>query len=275
MRGFHLINIHRLSTITQFELIRIFKTKNGLIALTAFCAVWFILLYYLISSATEIVFSDGFKIVASTLFGALGLSALLEWPVAEFSIYWLVAVYSFPVFTLLVTSDQTCSDRARGTLRFITLRATRSEILLGRFLGQFLILISLIFLTLVACVVLAAARDVALFMPAIKQAFVLFIELAIIILPFIALMSFFNSILSSAKMSIVTCVLFYTIGALLVGFIQFQLKSGHFIDFIFPGTQISKVVSLQGLDFTHYLVPIIQSVLLLFAADKLLKRASL
>jgi len=275
MRGLHLLNIHRLSIITQFELIRIFKTKNGLIALTAFCAVWFILLYYLISSATEIVFSDGFKIVASTLFGALGLSALLEWPVAEFSIYWLVAVYSFPIFTLLVTSDQTCSDRARGTLRFITLRATRTEILIGRFLGQFLILICLIFLTLVACVVLAGARDVALFMPAIKQAFVLFIELAIIIMPFIALMSFFNSILSSAKMSIVTCILFYTIGALLVGFIQFQLKSGSFIDFIFPGTQISKVVSLQGLDFTHYLVPIVQSVVLLFTADKLLKRASL
>jgi len=275
MRGFHLLNIHRLSIITQFELVRIFKTKNGLIALTAFCAVWFILLYYLISSATEIVFSDAFKIAASTLFGALGLSALLEWPVAEFSIYWLVAVYSFPIFTLLVTSDQMCSDTARGTLRFITLRATRSEILIGRFLGQFLILVSLIFLTLVACVALAVARDITLFIPAIKQAFVLFVELAIIILPFIALMSFFNSILSSAKMSIVICILFYTIGALLVGFIQFQLKSGHFIDFIFPGTQISKVVSLQGLDFTHYLVPIVQSVVLLFVADKLLNRASL
>lgn len=275
MRALHLLNINRLSVITQFELIRIFKTKNGLIALTAFCAVWFILLYYMISSATEIVFSDVFKITASTLFGALGLSALLEWPVAEFSIYWLVAVYSFPIFTLLVTSDQTCSDRARGTLRFITLRATRSEILIGRFLGQFLILVSLIFLTLVACIVLAAARDMTLFIPAITQALELFIELAIIILPFIALMSFFNSILSSAKMSIVTCILFYTIGALLVGFIQFHLNGTLFLDYIFPGTQISKVVSLQGLDFTHYFVPIVQSAVLLFTADKLLKRTSL
>jgi hypothetical protein len=270
-----LLNINRLSVITQFELIRIFKTKNGLIALTAFCAVWFILLYYMVSSATEIIFSDGFKIAASTLFGALGLNALLEWPVAEFSIYWLVAVYSFPIFTLLVTSDQTCSDRARGTLRFITLRATRSEILLGRFLGQFLILVSLILLTLVACVVLATARDVELLLPAVQQALVLFIELAVIITPFIALMSFFNSILSSSKMSIVTCILFYTIGALLVGFIQFQLNSGLFLDYIFPGTQISSVVSLQGLDFNHYVVPILQSIVLLFAADKLLKRTSL
>jgi hypothetical protein len=275
MRGFHLLNIHRLFIITQFELIRIFKTKNGLIALTAFCAVWFILLYYMISSATEIVFSDTFKIAATTLFGSLGLSALLKWPVAEFSIYWLVAVYSFPLFTLLVTSDQTCSDRTRGTLRFITLRATRTEVLLGRFLGQFFILVSLIILTLVACIALATARDSALLFPALKQAFVLFIELSIIITPFIALMSFFNSILSSSKMSIVVCILFYTIGALLVGYIQFQTSSGLFLDFIFPGTQISRVVSLEGLDFSHYLVPILQSAVLLFAANKLLKRASI
>ena len=113
-----MLNIHRLFILIQFELIRIFKTKNGLIALSAFCAVWFILLYYMVSSATEIIFSDGFKIVASTLFGSLGLNALLEWPVAEFAIYWLVAVYSFPLFALFVTSDQTCSDKARGTLRF-------------------------------------------------------------------------------------------------------------------------------------------------------------
>jgi ABC-type transport system involved in multi-copper enzyme maturation permease subunit len=270
-----LVNIHRLSILTQFELNRIFKTKNGLIALSAFCAVWFILLYYMISSATEIIFSDAFKIAASTLFGALGLSALLKWPVAEFAIYWLVAVYSFPLFTLFAASDQTCSDRARGTLRFITLRATRTEILLGRYLGQFIILIVLILLTLIACVALATLRDATLLFPSIKQAAILFIELSFIIMPFIALMSFLNSVVSSAKMSIVVSILFYTIGALLIGFIQFQFNSGIFLDYLFPGTQISRVVSLQELDFIHYLIPVVQSAVLLFAADKLLKRVSI
>jgi len=270
-----LLNIQRLSILTQFELIRIFKTKNGLIALATFCAVWFVLLYYMISSATEIIFSDGFKMVASTLFGALGLSTLLEWPVAEFSIYWLVAVYSFPLFALFAASDQICSDKARGTLRFITLRATRTEILLGRFLGQYIIIAILIFLTLMACIILATMRDAALFLPSVKQAVVLFLELSIIITPFIALMSFLNSLLSSAKMSIVMSILFYTVGALLIGYVQFQFNSGEFLNYIFPGTQISRVVSLQNLDFVHYLIPLVQSVILLFSADQLLKRASL
>jgi Cu-processing system permease protein len=269
-----LLNIQRLSIITQFELTRVFTTKNGLIALTAFCAVWFILLYYMISAATDIIFSDGFKMVASTLFGALGLNALLKWPVAEFAIYWLVAVYSFPLFTLFVASDQTCSDRMRGTLRFITLRATRSEILTGRFLGQFLTIVVLILSTLVACIALATVRDGALLFPAINQALVLFLELSVIITPFIALMSLLNSILSSSKMSIVVSILFYTLGALLIGFIQYQLNSDLFLDYIFPGTQISKVVALEGLDVTHYLIPLLQTALLLFIADKLLKRAS-
>ena len=125
-------------------------------------------------------------------------------------------------------------------------------------MGQYLIIVALIFLTLVACIALAAARDSALLFPAIQQAIVLFIELSILITPFIALMSFFNSVLSSAKMSIVVSILFYTIGALLIGFIQFRLNSGYFLDYIFPGTQISKVVALEGLDFKHYLIPLLQ-----------------
>jgi Cu-processing system permease protein len=76
-------------------------------------------------------------------------------------------------------------------------------------------------------------------------------------------------------MSIVAGILFYTIGALVIGFIQFQLDSGLFLNFIFPGTQISSVVSLDGLDFYHYLIPILQTIVLLFVADKLLKRASI
>ena len=76
-------------------------------------------------------------------------------------------------------------------------------------------------------------------------------------------------------MSIVASILFYTIGALLIGFIQFRLNSGYFLDYIFPGTQISKIVSLEELDFKHYLIPLLQTVVLLFVADKLLKRASI
>jgi len=34
--------------------------------------------------------------MARDISGSIGLSKLLDWPEAEFAMYWLVALYSFP-----------------------------------------------------------------------------------------------------------------------------------------------------------------------------------
>ncbi len=269
------INLARLSQIINFELMRLFYTKRGLLALLAFATIWFIILYYFVGSASAIVTSPTFENMASQLFGALGLSALLEWPVAEYAIYWLVAVYFFPSFALLVCSEQFCSDKQRGTLRFITLRSTRAELLLGRYLGQLLIMAILIMITSLATTVLASTRDIALLSASVQIGAKLTLTLLIVVMPFIALMSLLNTLVNSARLAIVYATLIFALGPLAIGIINAQFGHSLYLNFLIPGEQISSILSQKSLVISQYLLPFIQTSLLLLLSHFMLKRASL
>ncbi len=268
-------NYKRIWILARFELIRLFLTKRGMIALAAFATVWFIILYYFVSSSIDIVSSGTFQDIAKQLFGALGLADLLNWPVPELAIYWLIAAYLFPSFALFSASDQTCSDRTRGTLRFISLRATRTEIILGRFLGQVLITKILISVTIVATVLMAGYRDISLLGQGGYQATKLFIDLSIIVLPFIALMTLLNSFLRSSKMAIVVCTLIFGLGPFIISILAYKIPIAEKLNYIFPGGQVADLLGNSELAIGNYSLPIIQSIFFLIIANIIMKRTSL
>lgn len=267
--------INRIYNIGQFELIRLFFTKSGLMTLLAFLTTWLIILYYPINSAVDIISSGAFEDVAYEIFGALGLRELLNWPVAELAMYWLVAVYSFPLFALIISSDQTCADRERGTLRFISLRATRFEIVMGRFLGQVVIMALLIMLTLLASILLAGIRDATLIAAGVIIAFKLFIQLFIVVLPFIALMTFINSFTKSAKLSLVYCVLFFGLVSSLFALLQYLTGFGNELNYLIPGMQVSDILNPETQDSMSYIIPIFQTIFYVTAGQLIMSRSSL
>ena len=110
------MSLFRVWQITQFELTRIFATKRGLLALTAFAMVWFMIFKYLISEAVPFLSDPIFQDIARQLAGSIGFQELISWPEAEFAIYWVISLYCFPLFSLFVGSAQTVGDRQRGTL---------------------------------------------------------------------------------------------------------------------------------------------------------------
>ncbi len=269
------INLSRLANIISFEMIRLFKTKRGLLSLLAFATIWFIILYYFVSSAADIVNSQSFESIAADLFGALGLSSLLQWPVAEYAIYWLVAVYFFPIFALSVCSDQICSDKQRGTLRFLTLRSTRTEIILGRYLGQLFIVAVLILMSSVATAILASMRDLSLLPASLQLGAKLSFEVIIVVMPFIALMTLLNTWVHSARLAIVTAVLFFSLGPLVTAFIGYQFGHEFYLNLLFPGEQIESILSQRGDVTSQYWLPLMQTLVLLFTSNLVMKRASL
>lgn len=268
-------SISRAWCLATFEMVRLFFTKRGLLALAAFATVWFVILRYPVNSAVSIVSSEDFRQMAMQMFGVLGLSELLTWKVPELAIYWLVALYSFPVFALFAASDQTCSDRTRGTLRFITLRSTRNEVVFGRFIGQLLIVTALIALTLLATVAMATYRESALFLPGLSKAALLFKELVLAVLPFIALMAFLNSFIRSSKLAIVMCVLFYGVGSALIAILSHYLPYSEYLFYIYPGFQLNDVIGQQSFSISNYVTPLIQTVCYLAAASYVMKRSAL
>ena len=163
--------------LAKYELTKRFTNKSGMISLIAFMLIWAILLLYPIKSASEFIMQPNFKDFTEALFGPGSLRHLFEWPVEEFAVFWLAALYLFPMFSIFIAADQFSSDKQRGSLRFLTLRVSRSSLFFGRFLGQMFIQLMLIILTLLATIALALSRDISLLLPSIVSIFIALINM--------------------------------------------------------------------------------------------------
>ena len=269
------VNVGRLTQIAGFELVRMFLTKRGLIALAAFALVWLVILRYPIGQAVGIISSPDFEQIARDISGSIGLSKLLDWPEAEFAMYWLIALYSFPVFSLFICSDQTVGDRERGTLRFLSLRSTRFEILFGRFLGQLAVLTCLVGITLIATLAVLGFREPSLLASGLGRAVSIFLILIVTFTPFVALMSLINTFASSSRLSIVLAILYFTAGGIIVGLLEWQLPALSVLDYLFPGVQI-ELLAGQNLPLLSALaIPLVQTAVLLAVAQRIFARSSL
>ncbi|KPH94055.1 hypothetical protein AMS58_13940 [Pseudoalteromonas porphyrae] len=269
------LNPKRLLNITLFELTRLFLTKRGLLAVAAFTICWLLILRYPVGQAVSTMSSPELAAVAQHIFGVIGLSKLLMWPEAELAMYWLIALYSFPIFCLFLCSDQIVGDRQRGTLRFLSLRATRTEILFGRFLGQVLILAILITITLVATVATLAFRESSLLLSGLNRSLVLFFYLVVTVLPFIALMTFLNTIARSSRLTVIMAILFFAVGNIVVSLMSWQLPIFAILNYIFPGVQLEQVAGQNADLFSSIGIPLLQTVVLLVAAQRIFSRSSL
>lgn len=268
-------NSSRVWAITFFELARLFASKRGLVVLSAFSCVWFLIFYYVIGSAAEIISSENFKDIVQQGFGQFNLLTLLEWKLPELSAYWIVSAYILPFFALMFSCDQTCSDRERGTLRFILLRCSRTELLYGRFLGQLFILSILILITLIVSLFFALFNQQVVMLSTISLSFTVLIKLIVISMPFIASMSLINVFVKSAKMSLVVYFLIFMSAAIIINVISSFVTDISFLFYILPGEQIEYVIGFESNTLNNYVIPLIQTGVYLLLAQWVFKRASI
>jgi ABC-type transport system involved in multi-copper enzyme maturation permease subunit len=127
--------LYQILLIAKQELLRSFASKGGLFVTGVFILTWSWLLFYPIQSAAEAMNNPESGSLIFTVLGWLGLESLNDWNLPEFAVYWAVALYLFPAFSLLMSTDQMISERKRGGLRFLTLRCSRGQIFFGRFMG--------------------------------------------------------------------------------------------------------------------------------------------
>lgn len=270
-----LVSIGRLTQIAGFELVRMFLTKRGLIAIAAFALVWLLILRYPIGQAVSIISAPNFEQMVRDISGSIGLSKLLDWPEAEFAMYWLVALYSFPLFAIFISSDQTVGDRERGTLRFLSLRSTRFEILFGRFLGQLAVLACLVAITLIATLAVLGFREPSLLINGFFRALSIFLILVVVLSPFVALMSLINTFARSSRLAIVLAILYFAGGGIIVGILAWQVPALNALDYLFPGVNSERLAG-QNLPLLSALgVPLIQSTVFIAIAYRIFTRSSL
>lgn len=268
--------LKKLFIIARFELVRLFLTTRGCISLLAFALLWSVLLRYLIYNASYYLLDRDTSNLIGALIGNTDVQNPLAWPVAEMSVFWGVALYLFPFFCIVLTADQTASDRSRGTLRLINLRANRDTIYFGRFLGQMIIQGLLIIATVGSVLVLAVSRDTSLLGAGLSLAVLITVNLVIVLLPYTALMALVSVIAKSARQATVYAIILWLILLILIAWLAPYFPDVGFFQWILPGSQFSALLEKEGWDMLSLAhIPLIQTVVLLGVGRWLMQRSDL
>tara|TARA_R110002033_G_scaffold166856_1_gene205702 strand:+ start:1313 stop:2146 length:834 start_codon:yes stop_codon:yes gene_type:complete len=262
--------------LAKYELTKRFTNKSGMISLIAFMLIWAILLLYPIKSASEFIMQPNFKDFTEALFGPGSLRHLFEWPVEEFAVFWLAALYLFPMFSIFIAADQFSSDKQRGSLRFLTLRVSRSSLFFGRFLGQMFIQLMLIILTLLATIALALSRDISLLLPSITTSLIVMVNLVIVLLPYTAAMAVLSLHANSARQASIFAVILWAVVSIFIALINMNFPQLSWLNWMLPGSQIGNLINTQGLgSFVYAPIPLLQTAVILFSGKVLMSRSAL
>ena len=249
-------------------------TRRGLLSLLAFALVWFLILRYAIYGAAQFFMVDAPGGLIVSFFNSTIINNLMSWQVPELAVFWAINLYFLPIFCIALTADQTASDRARGTLRLIHLRATRDGIFFGRFIGQILILFMLILLALLTTVALVLLRDATLILPALQLSLILTVNLILVLLPYTALMAWVSSMARSARQATLYAIIIWIVFSLFTGWLSSRYPGLWGLDKVLPGAQIPSLLQLSGWNtLSLSYIPIIQTIVLLGLGRLMMQRS--
>ena len=266
--------MNSLFIIARYELGRLFMTRRGLLSLLAFALIWFLILRYPIYSASQFFMADEVGGLIASFLDLSIINNLLSWQVPELAVLWVVALYLFPIFCVILTADQTASDRARGTLRLLHLRASRDGIFFGRFVGRLLILIMLIALVLASTIVLVILRDSSMMLPSLHLSAIILVNLILVLLPYTALMAWVSSMAKSSRQATVYAVIIWIACSILTGWLSRQFPELSVLDLILPGAQVQSLLQLSGWStLSLAVIPIVQTIVLLFLGRMIMQRS--
>ncbi len=251
-------------TIARLELFRLFGTKRGWIATIALLLIWSMVIRFVIYPAADLISSTETATFAGLILEWLGLAELSQWPSAEVSLYWMLSLYMLPFFCVVMAADQIASDKFRGTLRYITLRTSRTSVFFGRFLGQAFIQFLLVAITLASVIALVAWRAPDQLSEVLGSVPIVASNVFIVLLPYIALMSLVSVVAKSAIQAILFAIIAWILVLIVVAIVQSNFGPIEFLDWLLPGSQVSMLLKLSGWQTMQLaVIPLMQTGVLL------------
>jgi hypothetical protein len=267
---------NHLLLFCQFEINRSFTTRKGLLSLVTFAVIWYFILLYPLRFAADLVVQEHGLNQNFGFFDFIGLGSTQHWSIPEFDVFWQLALIIFPMLSITLAADQTCSDREHGTLRFIVMRSSRDRVFFGRFTGVMLIQAFLISAAAFSTMTLVLSRDVSLFTAAVSDLFALIVNLVIIVLPFTAMMSALSVQVKSARQATLWAILIWTFMTGIISGLAYYVPGLDFLKLLIPGYQFSEVTQLAGwkaLQLAY--IPLLQGLVLLTIGRYIMARQAL
>jgi Cu-processing system permease protein len=262
--------------IAQQELVASFARKRGIFVSAVFIIVWSWLLFYPIRFSAEAMNNSDNGSLVFTVLSILGLEPLKDWLLAEFAVYWVVALYLFPAFSLLMASDQMISERKRGGLRFLTLRCSRAQIFFGRFLGHILIQVFLLVVTLGITYLLLLINNPQYWLEGLQILPLLLFNLILVTSPFVALMSLLSVVMNSVRMAILIAIIMLVLSSWIINSLAVNFDFLSVLNYFVPGVQVSTMAQQSpSIALLSLWIPAVQSIGFLALGYGLFRRQSI
>lgn len=242
-------------TIAANELSRVFLSSRGWLSLFAFALIWILFLVYVINPAAKYISADDTGGLLLVLFEQFNFRAMRNWDTVELALYWVFSLYLLPFFAIITAADQIASDKNRGTLRFLVLRTTRTEIFLGRFIGQCILQLLLVLVTVASVLALVAVNSPDRLSVAINESVIVIVNIWLVLLPYVALMSLMSVLAKTSKQATLYAIIGWILLWFILGYVQSRFGPIPLLDWVLPGSQLSSLVKLGGWD-TISLAPI-------------------
>jgi len=268
-------NLNSIWLFARFEFTRLFSSKAGLFLLVSLAVVWFFILDFIIYESVQLLQEPLLRNQIASWFGEIKIDYLLHWPYSELAVYWVIGIFALPYIAILIASDQIASDIKRGTVRFLLLRSTRSQLLLGRFIGKALIIAILIVFSMLTTFLMAVNRDPTQIINSVPQLILIGFNLILLCLPYIALMSLLNGYFHSSKISLLIAFIIVPLISSLIGYIATYIDPIEYLLYVLPGVQLTDTVQLADFHLSSLLIPLIQTTSYLFLTQQILVRKSL
>ena len=262
--------------IAQQELLASFASKRGLFVCSIFVIIWLWLLFYPIRISADAMNNPVGNSFILSILNLLGLEPLKDWLLAEFAVYWAVALYLFPGFSLFMAADQMISERKRGGLRFLTLRCSRGQIFFGRFLGHMLIQAGLLIITLAITYLLLIINNPQYWLEGLQIIPLLLLNLILVTSPFVALMSLLSVLMNSVRMASLMAVIILLISGVIINMLASYFPLLSVFHYWIPGMQVESMAQVTpDIALLSLWIPILQSVSFLMLGYGLFKRQAI
>ena len=254
------INFSQISTLISFELERAFLRTQSIVYLAAFTLLWYLIIRYAVLNIADLQAPDADP---------------MTWGGGVLNSYFHIALYVFCLMSLLVCANQTSADRVRGTLRFLTLRCSRTSIYTARFLAQVCILSVLIAVCTVA-VLLVVVFNTGFSFQLLQQAGLYGLVLIIAVTPFIALMAALSVLIDSARKVSVAAALIWALAASFISGVSHYFPFLSVLEYLVPGSQFEVLLMDKGVNMLMLsYIPMLQALVLFSAGLFFMKRKAL
>ncbi len=267
---------NHLLLICAFELKRGFATRKSILSLVTFAVIWYFILLYPLRFAAELLVQEKGLQAELSIFDVIGFGSIQHWPIPEFGVFWHFALMIFPMLSIMLAADQTCSDRERGTLRFIVIRSSRNSVFFGRFIGAMVIQALWISAAAFSTLGLTLTRDPSLLSFAIPDLPILIVNLILVVLPFTAMMAALSAKVKSTRQATLWAILIWMFLAGIISSLAYYLPVLAFLKCLIPGYQLSDMAQLSGwrtLSLAY--IPLLQSLILLILGRWIMARQAL